>query len=268
MGITRQLPSAAIQEAKDTLYKYGNRVSQETWQSIKSPDHTLEYLQYELSFVMPQTLEEMVKEIKPNIPWADEHFKERVSGIPFNPPPSAEIWPHNNGSQEFREQEQYSHTYPERFHPRLANKHHVEDIKRVDVINSRLKAYRNRGIRYELGDLRDLVTLLKGDITTRQAFLPIWFPEDTGAVEGQRVPCTLGYDFIVRNGFIHMSYYMRSCDIVRHMRDDIYLAVRLAKYIADKIRPKGQLKLGRFNMYIKSLHCFWSEKEILKQSNI
>jgi hypothetical protein len=46
------------------------------------------------------------------------------------------------------------------------------------------------GIRYNYGDLNDVVDLLARSPATRQAVLPVWFPEDTGAVHGERVPCS------------------------------------------------------------------------------
>ena len=67
----------------------------------------------------------------------------------------------------------------------------------------------------DYGDLDDVVTLLTNDPLTRQAFLPMWFPEDTGVVHGTRVPCSLGYHFMQRDGRLSITYYIRSCDIVR-----------------------------------------------------
>ena len=163
-------------------------------------------------------------------------------------------WPFyikNKSNDKFRTEkgEKFSHTYMERFWPKYAG----EGL--------------NLGIRYKLGDLNDLIDTLEKDPTTRQGYLPIWFPEDTGAIQthGQRVPCTLGYFFIIRGGYIHMSYYIRSCDYLRHFRDDIYLALGLLKYIIGKLTH--DIKPGSFKMVIENLHCFYSEKEVLKQKN-
>lgn len=119
----------------------------------------------------------------------------------------------------------------------------------------------HRGIYHPYGDLNDVVNLLGRDPLTRQAYMPVFFPEDTGAVHGERVPCTLGYHLIVRNGELHMVYYLRSCDFVRHMRDDIYLSVRLQQWVLDKLRERfgaywSDIRPGSFTMHITSLHCF------------
>ena len=93
-----------------------------------------------------------------------------------------------------------------------------------------------RGIRYDYGDLDDVLTLLQKYPYTRQATLPIFFPEDTGAVHGGRIPCTLHYHFLLRNDRLHLWYTIRSCDAVRHFRDDVYMAGRLCQWVIDELK--------------------------------
>lgn len=188
------------------------------------------------------------------------HFEERVGGIPCNPPPSHILWPFasKKNQSHLDSTKKFSHTYPERLWPKTAG-----------GIYPNIQM--NLGIRYGLGDLDDLVNLMIKDNETRQAYLPIFFPEDTGAINGVRVPCSLGYHFIIREGYLHINYYIRSCDYIRHFNDDIYLACRLNLWIADRLnkslREQFSSKIiipGIFNMYITSLHCFFKEKERLK----
>lgn len=249
-------PSKVIESTKSKLYGLGKRVSQKNWQSKEAPDDTWEIVNHTIRFTATSSVDLLVKEVRPNLPWANIHFDERISGTPYNPPPSAKLWPFNPGSEDFQEDKKYSHTYPERLWPKRAN---------LEESNTES----NSGVRYKVGDLDDVISLLNRDPHTRQAFIPIWFPEDTGGDRfNQRVPCTLGYDLIMRDGFLHMNYYMRSCDAIRHLRDDIYLANRLLMYIVEKVNWPSVVVPGIFTMYIKSLHCFYSEKDILKQSNI
>ena len=116
-----------------------------------------------------------------------------------------------------------------------------------------------RGMKYKYGDLNDVVKLLARDPLTRQAFLPVWFPEDTGGNNG-RAPCTLGYHFIMRNCQLHVVYYIRSCDFLRHFRDDIYLTVRLQQWMRDEVTKLNEewrfVSTGSFTMHITSLHLF------------
>jgi hypothetical protein len=245
-----QKPSISIKEAKSKLYTLGKKFETQNWQSIKAPDDMLELINHSFQFVIPQTLKDLREEIKPNLPWADDHFLERVGGEPINPGEQYKNWPfyvYKKGNDKFRTvgEEQFSHSYMERiWTPKL------------------------KGIRYDYGNFGDVIDMMKDDPTTRQAFLPIFFPEDTGAVHKERIPCTLGYHFIQRYGFLHIIYYMRSCDYLRHFRDDIYLACRKAHWLLEQLRTKdafwNDVQVGTFTMHITSLHCFWKEKEILK----
>merc|ERR1711991_932385 len=47
-----------------------------------------------------------------------------------------------------------------------------------------------KGIRFNIANLNTAVELLSKEPTTRQCYIPIWFPEDlTAASQGERVPC-------------------------------------------------------------------------------
>lgn len=199
------------------------------------------------------------QDIKPNLPWADQHFEERVSGYPYNPPPSHKIWPHaQQSNDEFIEGGKFSHTYPERMWPRRTpEEKHWGHGDRF-------------GIRFRYGDLDDVIELLIRYPRTRQAFLPIWFPEDTGAHHGERVPCSLGYQFIVRNRELECSYFIRSCDYRRHFRDDLYLAVRLAQWVANQISKAledsqdSSVTAKRVIMHITSFHIFEGDLRLMQ----
>ena len=132
----------------------------------------------------------------------------------------------------------------------------------VDDVHFGPMKYNPRGIRFTYGDLQDVVELLQMSPLTRQAYLPVWFPEDTGAHHGERVPCTLGYHFIIRGGALHIIYYIRSCDFLRHFRDDVYMAARLALWVYDRVG--AALKMGNLTMHITSLHVFEADMPVLR----
>lgn len=232
-------------------------VKSEKWQGL-STDNKPELEMREIlfpNFSIPlrgiDDLEHWRNDIKPNLPFADEHFAERVSGVPSNPGEAWRIWPWGNAADKHRtEGEKFTHTYQERFWPKSAG-FWPED---------RLEDQRNRGIRYPYGDLNDVVALLHREPLTRQAYLPIWFPEDTGVSHGGRVPCTLGYHFINRHDYLHISYGIRSCDFVRHFRDDCYFTVRLLIWVLERLRERDarwqSVKPGLFRMDIGSFHMF------------
>lgn len=232
------------------------------WQSMdtsSSPIHATHELE-DVSIRLhglPTDADDARKLIQPDLPWADDHFAERVSGIPHNPPPSAASWPYAvRGHVDHTHGGQFDHTYPERFWSKFAN---VESTRP----NGRQVFVPHNGIRFEYGDLMDLVALLARSPLTRQAYLPVWFPEDTGAVSGQRVPCTLGYHFMIRNGRLTCRYYLRSCDVYRHMVNDVYFAVRLTQWICGKLNGLFEAEPvvpGDLVMHISSLHAFVADR--------
>lgn len=259
-------------------------VHPDRWQSIdvsQKPEMlSFEVLNY--SFTVPvvtEDLELLRLDIRPNLPWADDHFLERVGRKPLNPGEQWANWPWGKSANRFRsEGEQFSHTYMERYWPKFAGYTRGGELDHLEVtpkghtlvIHEGKRRFTRDGMRYPLGDLQDVVHLLSQDPYTRQAYLPVWFPEDTGVAHGQRVPCTLGYHFIMRDHQLHVVYYIRSCDYVRHFRDDIYLTVRLLLWVLEQLRkeqerqdPKTtsrvnwfEVKPGSYTMHITSLHVF------------
>jgi len=209
---------AAIESALRTLTLYGREVDAGHWQGIPTrgkPDlQTLEVQSVAFRVAIPYSLDELRRTIKPNLPWADLEFDDRVSGHPTNPHSSLSEWPWWHDQIETP----FSHTYSERFWPTP-----------------------NKGYRFKMGNLDDVVELLLSRPHTRQAYLPIFFPEDTGAVHGGRIPCTLGYHFLLRDDRLHLWYEIRSCDAVRHFRDDLYLAARLAIWVIEECRERDPM---------------------------
>lgn len=250
-----------------------------TWQALnvaRSPLHDTYELEDVTVFVSEVSEDESVLDqmIQPDSPWAEDHFQERVSGIPHNPAPSAARWPHavrGNGDHT-TDAGQYDHTYPERFWPRHAGACHSYVTLMSDGSPEPLAISDNfcggrSGIRFAYGDLADVVKLLQRDPYTRQAYLPVWFPEDTGAHDGDghpiRVPCTLGYHFMLTQDHkLNMRYYIRSCDVRRHLANDVYMACRLLQWVAMQLPIT--VKPGRMVMHIGSLHAFRADRAHLE----
>jgi hypothetical protein len=237
----------AINHAKFQLDRYGAPVNPGTWQGFDTkgkPDLvTQELMNLTLEvpmnrpgyFTWDNHVEFLVKELKPNLPWADEHFAERVSRDPTNPGEAYKNWPWWQGQEaaamvgelDVEAPLVFTHTYQERFWPKRAN------MGNRPHAHNRVPIW---GIRYQWGDLDDVVRLLLREPLTRQATFPIFFPEDTGSVHQGRVPCTLHYHFLMRNKMLNMWYPIRSCDYVRHFRDDLYLAGRLLLWVLSQLR--------------------------------
>lgn len=245
----------ALEDSINLLKRYGVEVDTGHWQGVTTegkPDLvTKELLNLTFSARMPKTEERAGIEISPNLPWAEDHFQERVSRVPSNPGEEYKNWPWWRGQDDQALTEgrgptdpKFTHTYQERFWPKQAwVKDHPDHVAVVHGVENEVSM---KGIRYAYGDLDDVVNLLYEHPHTRQATFPIFFPEDTGAVHGGRIPCSLHYHFLLRNGKLNLWYPIRSCDAVRHFRDDVYLATRLCQWVIEQLVEK-ELQTG--NIY-------------------
>jgi len=242
-------------ELKASRFLRGN-----TWQGVSVSSRpemeTQELLNATFDLFLPdEDLEGYAKDIQPDTPWADDHFEERVCGVPLNPGVQHARW--RLKSSGFQEGGIFNHNYMERIWPKFAGLQvplFVAEDFQVPSTPPR------QGIRYAYGDLNDVIDLLARDPLTRQAFLPIFFPEDTGAVHRDRTPCTIGWGFIQREKKLHITYFLRSCDFVNHFRNDVYMAIRLGIFVLQKLREREGfwelVTLGSLHMSITSLHIF------------
>lgn len=243
------------------------------WQSQKVEMPMRELLHVAFEMHIPPDQQHLAEITGARMPWAEDHFLERVGGEPLNPSPSEAWWPFrqkkdgDTNTDHKSEGNAFSHTYPERMWPRMAN-----GGKLVTVDHGVQEYEAHRGIRFTYGDLADVVDQLTKSPNTRQAYLPIWFPEDTGAVHGKRVPCTLGYHFIIRNGSLDMSYFMRSTDLLRHFQDDVYLAGRLMQWMVEQLNEEADaadipmdepLKVGNLVFHTANIHIFDGDVNII-----
>lgn len=241
-----------VKDAADTPIKYllgyENIETAGIWQTSKQYEEykmiVLRNLVMEITGINWEP-EKLLEETGCDKEWCIAHFKERISGNPTNPGEAYKDWPYhrNLDNSEFKD-EIFSHTYQERFWPKGAG---VPPYTGYPLV----------GIRYELGDLNDLINQLKQNPKTRQAWLPIWFPEDTwAAANNKRVPCTLGYYFYIESNKLHTNYIIRSCDAYRHYRNDLYFTLSLQQYVANNL----QLEPGELNMNIFNFHLFVNDK--------
>lgn len=285
--ILHHRPHIGINKTIKELIVHGYPVQPEKWQGIKVENDNRYRMvdcfnvDLDVSMAYPVSAEPLTywaHEIRPNLPWADNHFLERIGGIALNPGVQYQNWPFYKRDAEMRsEGGKFSHSYMERYWP----KHAGHNIRMNDIevppgkiregfsFKTNPEITPNFGIRYPYGDLEDVVNLLSREPNTRQAYLPVWFPEDTGVLHGGRVPCTLGYWFRQRFDYLHIVYYIRSCDALRHFRDDVYMTIRLAHWVLEMLKVLNPEKwqnvgLGALSMKIGSLHCFASDLPTLR----
>ena len=242
------------------------QVKTERWQGVAANQDTRELLDVNLQVDLRgvEDLDHWRRDARPNLPWADDHFLERVGGEPLNPVEEWKRWPWGQSASKFRTQGRFNHTYMERLWPRYARRTadgklfaKEGELRRYPPVDPRPKF----GVTHHYGDLEDLVDLLAKEPQTRQAVIPLFFPEDTGVSDGGRKMCSLCYQVIVRGGRAHMWYPLRSCDLRRHWQDDAYLAVRMLLWLVDRCRERNgqawqEVRPGSLLMHMTSLHVF------------
>lgn len=95
---------------------------------------------------------------------------------------------------------------------------------------------------------------------TRQAIIEIHdrMIDQDGMGGVKRIPCSMFYQFMIRDGKLDVIYVMRSTDFATHFQNDIWLANKLKEYIATEVG----IEPGKFIMFASSLHIYkkdWNE---------
>ena len=112
-----------------------------------------------------------------------------------------------------------------------------------------------------------IIKTLAEDKHSRQAVLQIFEPEDLEKTGGDtRIPCSVDYNFMIRNDRLHLIYHMRSNDYFGHFPIDIWLAAELMKYVADILKEQvySELKYGPVIYFANSLHAYdWDLKKVV-----
>ena len=125
-----------------------------------------------------------------------------------------------------------------------------DDNSKFDYTYSERINYKNQ--------LDNVIDTLKEDKNTRQAMLMVFQPEDTGNTGGNtRIPCSVSYQFIIRNNKLYVLYYIRSNDYFKHFVIDIYLTNSIQEYIVSQLKDTyPELKCGPLNYFAGSLHAY------------
>ena len=161
-----------------------------------------------------------------------QEFKDRISPTPLNPGESykirKDIW------QKFmvEDETKFDYTYSER----LYNKWQY------------------------------IIAALKEDKHSRQALMEVFAPEDLAKHGGDtRIPCSICYQYLIRNDQLHCIYTMRSNDYFGHHPIDIWLAAESILYLQEElVKVYPELQTGKLYYQAGSLHCYqWDLKERL-----
>lgn len=110
-----------------------------------------------------------------------------------------------------------------------------------------------------LHQLDNAIAALKDDEHSRRAMVMVFKPEDTMESSGfrTRIPCSISYQFLIRNNKLMVLYYIRSNDYFKHFAIDIWLTHALQEYVCQQLQDTYPgLKVGSLNYYAGSFHAY------------
>jgi len=221
----------AIEETERELFEMGLEVSGYSYQDKVvegNDDFTTKELQaYSFDVMSPDPAEALqcVERWYGNTvrTWVEAEFEERVdpTGRGQNPGNAwrirKEVW------EQFLENTgRFAYTYSERMSPQLP----------------------------------PVIRELKAHPSSRQAIIELHSNVyDLPRLGGlRRIPCSMFYQFLIRNGAMDCIYVMRSSDFLTHFVDDLTLAILLQDYF--RVQVDRSLAMGKFSMFVSSLHAF------------
>lgn len=231
----------AVGEVRRDLKEMGIRVHPETMQDKHVADDP-QYETLELQFYSFSVTAPVPKDLSPTQPWADAEFAERISDRNLNPGDAwklrRDVWAEFLEGRE-RNAGHFAYTYSERLSRRqaqwrLGRSGGADEFQGVST------------------QLEQLVANIRTYPHNRNHLLSIWDRTDLWRVGEHRVPCSIFYHFLLRDGELMMHYVSRSCDIMTHMENDLYLAARLQALVAEQT----QNQVGRFVATFDSLHSY------------
>jgi len=213
-----------IKEVERDLYEMGIPYQSATVQdkdvSRNKDFKTMELGGYVYKISEEQTLEQIQEMTdRMNIPWdwIMGEMKERITPELCNPGKAHNLYPL---WEEYLHEGLFQYTYNERIREQLP------------YILRELKARPN----------------------TRQAVITMYDRhQDMRNLGGKaRIPCSMHYQFMQRNGKLYLMYVMRSCDFLKHFAADVAFALLLLDHVA----TETGLEQGHFTHFIGSLHAF------------
>lgn len=226
-------PVEMVKEVERDLFEMGTTYQSTSVQDkiVKDdPDYeTIELIgtgyKLDLSNVRQEQLDEMAlyKKDQEYFNWIVAEVNERIDAVGHNP---GEAWTHDRKTWgQFLRDGLFSYTYSERW---------AEQLK---YVYAELK--RNPNSRQVIMTMYD-----------RHQDMMNWGGRD-------RVPCSLSYHFLIRNGKLNLIYNQRSCDFVNFFQADVFITINLQMIVASVLG----VGLGNFVHNINSLHAFKKDLE-------
>lgn len=225
-----QDPSEMVREVERDLFEMGHRYQTKTVQAFNVENdpkfETIELFGYAYQLLPGWNKESMASAMQymdVNETWANAELIERVhgtiDGTPLNPGLAwrlkSDLW-----KPMLRKDGTFAYSYAERWQAQLP---------------------------YVIRELTDMPT-------TRQAVMTMYDDcKDRMNWRGHdRVPCSLTYQFAIRNGKLDLVYNQRSCDFLKFFMADVFFTVGLQAHVANEVG----VPVGTFTHFLGSLHVF------------
>lgn len=223
-------------EVKRDLHEMGTIVPLESMQDIDvrgNKDYdTLELAPYDFCIINGEDKDELLTKHGLNLEWARTDFIERVNNRRQNPGVAwtlrEETW------APFIHDGKFAYTYGERIGRPVPVEFGTDTIT--------------------IPALERVVDELHYRSHSRQCILPIFDARDDLPNLGgkRRVPCSLHYQFMIRDHALRINYVMRSSDFHTHFNYDIWMALRMQEYVANRLH----IGCGRMSFFTGSLHLY------------
>jgi len=210
---------------------------------------------YQIEKPTIEDAEAMINLASVGLPWAQAEFESRVEAEPKNPGTAyknkEDFW-----KKMLEETGRFSYTYG--FRMRCFGGNEVSDSF-LEASTEEKDCASDHGIRTDTVDqLQTVINEIKLHPNTRQAVISIWDAEiDLHRLNRRRIPCSLTYQVLRRDGKLDIVYVSRSSDAVTLLPSDIYQALRLQKWVADQIG----VPTGKFVHTVGSLHIYRRNEE-------
>jgi len=215
----------AVKEIERDLFEMGTIVTVESMQDKIDKFETLELRTYAYTIIDPtRKIIEVMQYLNLNKDYITKEFNDRIGLEKVNPGKS---WLCRKKEWEpYLHDGKFEYTYSER-------------------------------ISHQLMEVADI---LEFDANSRQGIVQIYdYNKDGDNRTGiARVPCSMYYQYMIRNNKVNGIYTMRSCDFLRHFGYDLILGIYLTNYLVVILQAHGHFEysLGDFTHFIGSLHAY------------
>ena len=105
--------------------------------------------------------------------------------------------------------------------------------------------------KYNKDQLMEIYELLKNDPSSRKAVLSIIDPR-LDKKKTKDLQCTIGLQFIIRNGKLHMTVFMRSNDIYFGLPYDAIYFMTIQNWLSNKL----DVEIGTYTHHAVSMHMY------------